>query len=119
LHRANAFVGEPALRVFLFALKLSVLNKVNTLIRISQKIAKRAKCFGKAELRPLCFPCTPLFERLCRRAAKHNLFVWELMKASWPSSPRLPRTFHYRGNGEFMISGQTVRRRSKFLPQNV
>ena len=53
------------------------------------------------------------------RAAKHNLFVWELMKASWPSSPRLPRTFHYRGNGEFMISGQTVRRRSKFLPQNV
>jgi hypothetical protein len=29
LHIANAFVGEPALGVFLFGLRLSVLNKVN------------------------------------------------------------------------------------------
>jgi hypothetical protein len=29
LHIANAFVGEPALGIFLFGLRLSVLNKVN------------------------------------------------------------------------------------------
>jgi hypothetical protein len=34
-------------------------------------------------------------------------------------SSRLPRTFHYHAGREFIISGQTVRRRSKFLPQNL
>ena len=64
---------------------------------------------------------TTISTRLRRqlRGETQSGFVWELDESSGLCSFRLPRIFHYRGNGEFMISGQTVRRRSKFLPQNV
>ena len=36
---------------------------------------------------------------------KDSLFVWEVVKAHVARSPQYPRTLHYRGEGEFMISG--------------
>jgi hypothetical protein len=32
------------------------------------------------------------------------------------TSPRLPRTVHYRGDGRFMVSGREVSRRRLFRP---
>ena len=51
---------------------------------------------------------------------KFSLFVWEVVKAHVASSPRYPRTIHYRGDGVFMVSGaDTARYRKYFKPQNL
>jgi hypothetical protein len=47
------------------------------------------------------------------------LFIWEVVKAHVAISPKLPRTIHYRGNGEFMVSGDEISRRSSFRPENL
>jgi flavin reductase (DIM6/NTAB) family NADH-FMN oxidoreductase RutF len=50
---------------------------------------------------------------------KFNFFVMEVVKAHVPSTPKYPRTIHYRGEGQFMISGKSLNLKSKFLPQNL
>jgi flavin reductase (DIM6/NTAB) family NADH-FMN oxidoreductase RutF len=52
-----------------------------------------------------------------RQIARHNLFVWELVKAQVATSPKLPNTLHYRGDGKFMLSGTEVSRRRLFKPE--
>jgi hypothetical protein len=48
---------------------------------------------------------------------KYNVFVFEVVKAHVATSPKLPKTLHYRGDGEFMISGENTRRwRALFKP---
>ena len=71
---------------------------------------------------PLIEECYANFE--CRladggRIAKHNLFIWEVVKARVAASPKYPETFHYRGDGVFMISGPSISLRRKFKPQNL
>jgi flavin reductase (DIM6/NTAB) family NADH-FMN oxidoreductase RutF len=61
---------------------------------------------------PLIAECYASFE--CRLAdaapnPNHPLFVWEIVKAHVATSPRLPRTLHYRGDGGFMVSGREIR----------
>jgi flavin reductase (DIM6/NTAB) family NADH-FMN oxidoreductase RutF len=69
---------------------------------------------------PLIGECYANFE--CRLAdagwvKKYNLFVFEVVKAHVAASPKFPRTIHYRGDGEFMISGVETRRyRRLFWP---
>jgi hypothetical protein len=46
-----------------------------------------------------------------------GLFIWEVVKPHVALSPKLPQTIHYRGGGEFMISGGTINRRRKFRPE--
>jgi flavin reductase (DIM6/NTAB) family NADH-FMN oxidoreductase RutF len=49
---------------------------------------------------------------------KYSLFVLEVVKAHVATSPKYPKTIHYRGDGEFMISGEnTVRYRKLFRPE--
>lgn len=49
---------------------------------------------------------------------KYNIFVFDVVKAHVATSPRYPKTLHYRGDGEFMISGENTRRyRKLFRPQ--
>jgi flavin reductase (DIM6/NTAB) family NADH-FMN oxidoreductase RutF len=49
---------------------------------------------------------------------KYSLFVWKVVKAHVATSPKWPRTIHYRGDGEFMIAGNTVRKyRKLFAPE--
>jgi flavin reductase (DIM6/NTAB) family NADH-FMN oxidoreductase RutF len=69
---------------------------------------------------PLIDECYANFE--CRLAdsgwvKKYNLFVLEVVKAHVATSPKLPKTIHYRGGGEFMISGaETAKYRKLFRP---
>ncbi|HET9651456.1 MAG TPA: flavin reductase family protein [Usitatibacter sp.] len=69
---------------------------------------------------PLIGECYASFE--CRLydaslVRKRNFFVWEVVKAHVAPSPKYPRTFHYRGDGVFMISGANVSRRRLFTPE--
>ncbi len=70
---------------------------------------------------PLISECYANFEwRLhdASRVNKYSLFVWEVVKAHVAQSPHYPRTLHYRGDGEFMISGTNTRRyRRLFKPE--
>ena len=69
---------------------------------------------------PLIAECYANFE--CRlydasRISKYSFFVWEVVKAHVATSPRHPKTIHYRGNGEFMVAGGTISLRRKFRPE--
>jgi flavin reductase (DIM6/NTAB) family NADH-FMN oxidoreductase RutF len=69
---------------------------------------------------PLIDECYANFE--CKLAdaswvKKYNMFVFEVVKAHVASSPKTPKTIHYRGDGEFMISGSETRKwRKLFRP---
>jgi flavin reductase (DIM6/NTAB) family NADH-FMN oxidoreductase RutF len=61
------------------------------------------------------FECQLVDSSLIR---KYSLFVFEVVKAHVATSPKYPKTIHYRGDGEFMISGaNTSRYRKLFKPQ--
>ena len=71
---------------------------------------------------PLIDECYANFEcRLAdaRNVKKYRLFIWEVVKAHVAATPKRPKTLHYRGNGEFMVSGRAVSRRHLFRPQNL
>lgn len=71
---------------------------------------------------PLIRECHASFEcRLAdgRQVAKHGLFIWEVVKAHVARSPQHPQTLHYRGDGQFMVAGRNVSRRSRFKPENL
>jgi len=46
-----------------------------------------------------------------------NFFIFEVIKAHVAPSPNQPETVHYCGNGEFMLSGKHLSRRSLFRPE--
>jgi flavin reductase (DIM6/NTAB) family NADH-FMN oxidoreductase RutF len=49
---------------------------------------------------------------------RHSLFVFEVVKGHARTTPKFPKTLHYRGDGLFMIAGPTVRRfRRGFTPE--
>lgn len=69
---------------------------------------------------PLIAQCHASFE--CRlhdasQVRRHNLFIWEVVKAHVASRPKIPRTVHYRGDGRFMVAGEEVSRRRLFKPE--
>lgn len=67
---------------------------------------------------PLVKECHANFEcRLQRHVAAYGFFIWEVVKAHVAASPKRPRTVHYRGDGEFMLSGPHASRRRLFRPE--
>jgi len=71
---------------------------------------------------PLIAECYANFEcRLhdTRMIPTYGVFIWEVVKAHVATSPKRPLTIHYRGEGEFMISGDSMSRRRKFRPENL
>ena len=70
---------------------------------------------------PLIAECYANFE--CRlvdasQVRKYNMFIFEVVKAHVATSPKYPKTIHYRGDGEFMISGANTRNyRKLFRPE--
>jgi flavin reductase (DIM6/NTAB) family NADH-FMN oxidoreductase RutF len=70
---------------------------------------------------PLIEECYANFE--CRLVdssliRKYSLFVFEVVKAHVATSPKMPKTIHYRGDGEFMIAGAETRKyRKLFKPR--
>ena len=69
---------------------------------------------------PLIEECYANFECRLKDASlirKYSLFVLEVVKAHVATSPKVPKTIHYRGDGEFMISGAATRKwRRLFRP---
>jgi flavin reductase (DIM6/NTAB) family NADH-FMN oxidoreductase RutF len=68
------------------------------------------KVSGKKVKAPLIKECYANFE--CKLVdssliKKYNLFIFEVVKAHVPKSPKFPKTMHYRGDGLFMTSGPT------------
>ncbi len=68
---------------------------------------------------PLIAECFANFE--CRlvddsQADAYSLFVFECVRAHFATSPKYPRTVHYRGDGVFMIAGENKSYRRKFKP---
>lgn len=47
---------------------------------------------------------------------RYNFFIFEVVKAHAPRTPKFPKTIHYRGDGEFMISGGSLNLRRFFRP---
>jgi flavin reductase (DIM6/NTAB) family NADH-FMN oxidoreductase RutF len=77
---------------------------------------------GKKTDVPLIGECYANFE--CRlydgsRVNRLSLFVWEVVKAHVATPPKFPQTFHYRGEGKFMVSGKEIDRRREFNRQNL
>ncbi len=50
---------------------------------------------------------------------RYGLFVFEVVKAHVATSPRYPKTIHYRGDGVFMVSGRNVSYRRRFKTVNL
>jgi flavin reductase (DIM6/NTAB) family NADH-FMN oxidoreductase RutF len=69
---------------------------------------------------PLIKECYANFEcRLVEFLARYSFFVFEVVKAHVATAPKYPTTFHYRGDGVFMVSGRNVSFRSLFKAQNL
>lgn len=47
---------------------------------------------------------------------KYNFFIFEVVKAHAPRTPKYPKTIHYRGDGQFMIAGRPLDLRKLFRP---
>ncbi len=61
------------------------------------------------------FECRMMESSLIR---KYSRFVFEVVKAHVATAPKHPKTIHYRGDGEFMISGTETRKyRRLFKPR--
>ncbi len=62
---------------------------------------------------PLIGECWASFEcRLhdSRLVERYNFFIFKVVRAHVAKQPRVPRTIHYRGDGEFMLSGPETRK---------
>src|SRR5579883_2093352 len=73
---------------------------------------------GKNVKVPLIQECYANFECKLIDASlikKYSLFVFEVVKAHVATSPRFPKTIHYRGDGLFMISGPTISKYRKLF----
>ena len=74
---------------------------------------------GERVKAPLIGECFANFE--CKLAdasliRKYSLFVFEVVKAHAPKSPRLPKMLHYTGDGIFLTSGQSLNLSRRFKP---
>lgn len=73
---------------------------------------------GRQVRAPLIDECYANFE--CKLVdtswiRKYNVFVFEVVEAHVATSPKTPKTIHYRGDGEFMISGAETRKYRKLF----
>ena len=69
---------------------------------------------------PLIKECHASFEcRLHDDALidRYSFFIFEVVKAHVLVEPKHPETLHYTGDGIFMVSGETISRRSHFKPE--
>ena len=111
-------------------LNVPTVDLAKTVVRIGNSSGRDVDKFEKFQLTPrrgdrvaapLIEECFANFE--CRLAdagmvRKYNFFVFEVVKAHVAKTPRFPKTLHYRGDGQFMIAGPTVRTyRRLFTPE--
>lgn len=108
---------------------LPTVDLVDTVVRIGNSSGRDIDKFDAFGLTPRTAEqvgapriaeCWASFE--CRlhdagQVKRHNLFIWEVVRAHVAHRPRIPRTLHYRGDGRFMCSGPDISRRRLFLPE--
>lgn len=51
-----------------------------------------------------------------RLIERYNFFIFEVVKAHAARAPKYPKTIHYRGDGQFMLSGRPLNLRRHFRP---
>jgi flavin reductase (DIM6/NTAB) family NADH-FMN oxidoreductase RutF len=110
-------------------INLPTVDLASTVVRIGNSSGRdidKFAAFGLTAERaaqvdaPLIAECYANFE--CRLVdtswvKKYNVFVFEVAKAHVATAPKTPKTIHYRGDGEFMISGAETRKfRKLFRP---
>lgn len=102
---------------------------LDTVVAIGNSSGKEIDKFSKFSLTaepasrvkaPLIAECHASFE--CRiyddsLVERFSFFIFEVVKAHVAPSPQQPETLHYRGDGQFMLSGKQVSRRSLFRPE--
>ena len=112
-------------------INIPTIELVDEVVGIGNSTGRRLDKFKKFGLTPIAAEkvaapligqCYASFE--CRLAdpsliAKYGLFIWEVVEAHVATTPKHPRTLHYRGQGQFMVAGKQVSRREKFKPQNL
>lgn len=54
-----------------------------------------------------------------RMVEKYNFFIFKVAKARAARSPKYPRTIHYRGDAQFMVSGRSVSYKKRFKAANL
>lgn len=110
-------------------INLPTAELVDTVVRIGNSSGAeldKFEAFGltttpaSAVAAPLIDQCHSSFE--CRLhddslVARYDLFVWEVVKAHVARVPKIPQTVHYRGDGQFMLSGPDISRRRLFRPE--
>ncbi|KRG38843.1 flavin reductase [Stenotrophomonas panacihumi] len=110
-------------------INLPTVDIVDTVVRIGNSSGAEIDKFasfglsttpGEAVAAPRIRECWASFE--CRlhdgsQINKHNLFIWEVVRAHVAHRPKTPRTVHYRGDGRFMVSGPDISRKRMFLPE--
>jgi flavin reductase (DIM6/NTAB) family NADH-FMN oxidoreductase RutF len=112
-------------------INIPTVDLVNEVVGIGNSTGEKLDKFRKSGLTalpaekvgaPLIEECYANFECVLADASmisKYGLFVWEVVKAHVATSPKHPRTLHYRGQGEFMVAGRSISLRDKFKPQNL
>lgn len=112
-------------------INLPTFDLINTVIEIGNHHAPDIDKFKEYDLTaveatkvvaPLIAECFANFE--CRlidtsQINRYGLFIFEVVKAHVATTPRYPRTIHYRGDGVFMVSGKNVNHRSRFKAVNL
>ena len=73
---------------------------------------------GKKVKAPLIKECFANFE--CKLIdssliKKYSLFIFEVVKAHVATTPKFPKTIHYRGDGIFMIAGENTTKYKKLF----
>jgi flavin reductase (DIM6/NTAB) family NADH-FMN oxidoreductase RutF len=112
-------------------INIPTLELVNEVVGIGNCSGAQIDKFSKFSLTPvtatkvqapLIRECYANFE--CKLAegrliSQYCLFVWEVVKAHVATSPKYPKTIHYRGEGAFMVSGRSLNLCKKFKTQNL
>ena len=100
-----------------------------TVVKIGNCSGARVDKFAKFRLTaqqaervqaPLIAQCYANFE--CKLADgrlrdKYNFFIFEVVKAHAATTPKYPKTIHYRGDGQFMVAGRSLNLRRYFRPE--
>lgn len=74
---------------------------------------------GEAVKAPLIGECHASLECKLhdgRLIGEYNFFIFEVVKARAARTPKYPKTIHYRGDGQFMMSGRPLNLRRYFRP---
>jgi len=109
-------------------INLPTLDMIDTVVRIGNSSGRTVDKFAQNDLiadpaarvdAPLIRQCHANFE--CRlvddaMVERYNFFIFEIVKAHRARRPKHPQTIHYTGDGEFMVAGKIVSRRSLFRP---